>query len=79
MVTLIPPETRAPRRIKMTYQEYLELAPDSQKVEWVDGEAIVYMPPITKHQRVSFFLSQLSGLFVDFFKLGEIIVAPLIH
>ena len=77
MVTRTRTETDTPKRIKMTYKEYLKLAPDSQKVEWVKGEGIVYMPPLTRHQEISLFLSQLLGLFVDFFRMGRIMIAPL--
>ncbi len=69
-------KTHAPKRIKMSYEQYLELAPDSQKVEWVDGEAIVYMPPQTIHQKVALFLSRLIADFSDFFKLGTVLPAP---
>ena len=61
----------------MTYREYLDLTPDSKKVEWVKGEGIVYMRPLTRHQEISLFLSQLVGLFVDFFKMGRMMIAPL--
>ncbi|GAB4581692.1 MAG: hypothetical protein Fur0022_44420 [Anaerolineales bacterium] len=76
MVTLARTEIDTPRRIKMTYKEYLDLTPDSKKVEWVKGEGIVYMPPLINHQRISFFLSKLLGFFVDYFKSGELVVAP---
>ena len=76
MVTLIHTETDTPRRVKMTYQEYLKLTPESKKIEWVNGEGIVYMPPLTKHQEFSLFLSMLLGLFVDFFKFGKMMISP---
>ncbi len=48
-------EKTAPQRRKMSYEEYLEFAGDSQIVEWVDGEVISCMPPISKHQELSRF------------------------
>lgn len=57
MVTLARTEKDTPKRIKMTYQEYLKLPPESKKVEWVKGEGIVYIPPLTRHQEISLFLN----------------------
>lgn len=36
-------ETVRPQRLKMSYEEYLDFAGDSEIVEWVDGEAIVFL------------------------------------
>lgn len=69
-------EMGGPRRVKMSYEEYLELAPDSQKVEWVDEEGIIYMPATDRHQDVIRFLSQLLDSFILFFKLGILRFAP---
>jgi hypothetical protein len=44
------------QRLKMSYEKYLEFAGDSQIVEWVEGEVIVYTPPIYKHQDIVSFL-----------------------
>ncbi len=79
MATTIAPEklnVDAPQRRKMSYEEYLEFAPDSRIVEWVDGEVIIYMPPIYAHQNIVSFLGTLLKLFVDSFDLGYIILAP---
>ncbi len=70
-------EKTAPQRRKMSYEEYLEFAGDSQIVEWVDGEVISCMPPISKHQELSRFLSSLLDFFVQFFNLGIVLYAPL--
>lgn len=69
-------EAVAPQRLKMSYEEYLEYAGDSEIVEWVDGEAIVYMPPVFKHQRILTFLDRLIGSFVELFDLGTLTLAP---
>jgi Uma2 family endonuclease len=55
----------------MNYEEYLELAPDSQKMEWVNGDGIVYMPTTNRHQNLSRFLTSLLDAFILFFKIGE--------
>jgi len=60
----------------MSYEEYLESASDSQIMEWVDGEAIIYMPPMTVHQDIVGFLSNVINNFVAFFDLGRLIFAP---
>ena len=79
MVTTTAPEkilVEAPQRRQMSYEEYLNFAGDSQIVEWVDGEVIIYMPPVDKHQDVSQFLGTLLNLFIHFFKLGIMRYAP---
>lgn len=81
MVTLVAPQEisaseRPPKRIKMSYEEYLHFAADTQIVEWVEGEAIVYMPPIHLHQRIANFLNLVVSLFVQAFDLGEVIIPP---
>src|SRR5699024_4908133 len=44
--------------------------------EWVNGKAIVFMPPNTKHQALVVFLSTLFSLFVELKRLGKMLVAP---
>ena len=65
-----------PQRLAMSYQEYLEFASDSQKVEWVNGEAIIYMPATPPHQRLVVFLVNLLQQFTQIFNLGIVQVAP---
>lgn len=77
MTTATTVKQTAPQRLKMSYEEYLEFASDSQLVEWVDGEAIIYMPPLDKHQNLSRFLTTLLDLFIQFFNLGTLRYAPL--
>jgi len=69
-------EKIAPQRRKMSYEEYLKFAGDTQIVEWVAEEAISYMPPTDTHQDLSGFLSTLLQLFVQFFELGVLRYAP---
>jgi Uma2 family endonuclease len=60
------------RRVSMTYQEWLRWPESlSRRSEWVDGEAIVFMPPKTVHALVATFLARLLGSFVDLFDLGR--------
>ena len=65
------------QRIKMSYEEYLQFANDTQIVEWDEGEVIIYMPPIPEHQIISHFLSTLIGLYIQYFNLGKLHYAPL--
>jgi Uma2 family endonuclease len=79
MVTAITPKilnVDVPQRRKMSYEEYLKFAPDSLIVEWVDGEVIIYMPPIYVHQNLVSFLHRLLGPFIQAFGLGISILAP---
>jgi len=64
------------RRIPMTYEEWLRWADGSRRSEWVDGEAIVFMPPTLRHMRLIWFLSTLIGLFTQQRGLGELVVSP---
>jgi Uma2 family endonuclease len=79
MVTTIGPEKfliDIPERRQMSYEEYLKFAPDSRIVEWVNGEAVIHMPPALEHQDIVGFLDRLLSLFVHFFDLGILILAP---
>lgn len=69
-------ESITPQRQKMSYDDYLDYAGESQIVEWVKGEVITYVPPVYKHQDLSRFLSTLLDLFVQFFDLGIVQYAP---
>ena len=65
-----------PQRLNMSYEAYLEFATEDQLTEWVDGEVIIMPPPTTRHQDILSFLDRLLGLFVAYFKLGKVMVAP---
>ncbi len=64
------------RRLKMTYEEFLDWADEDTHAEWVAGEVIVFMPPKTVHQRLLNFLSALLSTYARFFGLGEVLEAP---
>ena len=60
-------------RVPMTYEEYWNLGDlEHLRVEWVDGEAIVYMGALTRHVRMSGFSYRLLSGFVQIFDLGEV-------
>jgi Uma2 family endonuclease len=64
------------RRLRMSYEEYLQWAGEDTRAEWVDGEVIVYMPPRDEHQRIVEFLHTLLSLFVSVTGLGLVRLAP---
>lgn len=63
-------------RLRMSYEEFLSWADEETHAEWVDGEVIVFMPPKTRHERLSRLLYYLLGLYVEHFGLGEVFDAP---
>jgi Uma2 family endonuclease len=76
MATVAILEEFAPQRVQMSYEEYLKAASDAQIMEWVNGEGIVYMPPLYSHQNIASFLDGLLRSFIEFFNLGVLIPAP---
>lgn len=71
-----PLEADREQVIPMTYEEYLTAFDETAHTEWVDGKAIVFMPPNIQHQRMVRFLFLLLGYFVELRKLGEVFTAP---
>ncbi|MDP9364889.1 MAG: Uma2 family endonuclease [Chloroflexota bacterium] len=64
------------QRISLSYPEWLAWAGGGQQSEWVDGEAIVFVPPSVLHARILAFLSGVLGWYVEAFGLGEVLQAP---
>lgn len=75
-MSIVATEELVPQRLKMSYEEYLDFAPESKIVEWVEGEAIIYLPPQYVYQNISSFLNGLLRSFTQFFGLGSVIIAP---
>ena len=67
----------AERRMPMTYEAWLAWAPECRRTEWVDGEAIEFVPPTIRHQDVVFFLATLLRLYVRLRGLGKVLGSPL--
>jgi Uma2 family endonuclease len=60
----------------MTYEEFLTRFDEDVHAEWVNGEAIIFIPGTLVHQvMLGFLLTLLSG-YVRFFRLGEVLLAP---
>jgi len=68
--------TLKPYRRRMSYQAYLDLANDTQIMEWVNGEVITYTPPLLEHQNLVSFLHTILRLYAQLLQLGQIIPAP---
>jgi Uma2 family endonuclease len=64
------------QRLTMSYREYMAWSSGDIHTEWVEGEAIVFLPPTTTHALLTGFLFRLMAPFADFFKLGVVIAAP---
>lgn len=64
-------------RIPMSYEEFLAKIDESTHAEWVNGEAIIFMPPTPLHQHVVGFLYALLREFNKIFGLGEVFTAPI--
>lgn len=73
--TVTTPERTVTRR-PATYEQYLAWAGESRVVEWVDGEMIEYMPPLYRHQEVTWFLFSLLRGFVEAGELGLVGAGP---
>lgn len=64
------------QRFSMSYDEFQTCAEEGIHAEWVDGEVVVFMPPKTIHQHIVGFLYNLLSLYVSFFDLGTVLMAP---
>ncbi len=67
---------RGEQRIPMSYAEYCDRVHDVH-AEWVNGEAIIFMSALERHQAILGFLYRLLAQFVELFDLGAVRVAPL--
>jgi Uma2 family endonuclease len=73
---VIEPVTTDLPRLRMTYQEFLDWSDDTTHAEWVDGEVIVFMPPMELHQLVEGFSFSLLDIFVRMYNLGAVLQSP---
>ena len=64
------------RQIPMTYEAWLAWSSESRLSEWVDGEAIEFVPPTIRHQDVTMFLITLLRLVVGLRGLGTVLGSP---
>lgn len=71
-----PLTVSAETHIRMSYTEWLDAFDEETHTEWVDDEAIVFMPPTEEHQEVVTFLTALLESYIRQFGLGKLLVAP---
>lgn len=64
--------TRVEEVERITAQEFLEIAPEDNKAELIDGVIIQPMPPLDIHEKLQLFLLRLLAGFVEELSLGEI-------
>lgn len=62
--------------IPMSYEEYLNTFDEDVHAEWVQGEAIIFMSVATRHQIIVTYLIKLLGMYIEFFRMGELLSAP---
>lgn len=65
-----------PKRLKISYEEYLRSDHEGGLREWVDEELVTHMPPTNDHQRTAEFLYVLLNLFVGLMHAGMVRIAP---
>src|SRR3954449_11367652 len=73
-ITMLPDREQT---ITMSYEDFRIQIEDGAHAEWINGEAIVFMPPNVKHQSVAGLLYWLIVGFIDLFDLGRAWAAPL--
>jgi Uma2 family endonuclease len=62
--------------VPMSYEEWLEWAPDNQFSEWVDGKGVIFVPSNEEHQWVALLFYELLSRYARLFDLGNVITAP---
>ena len=66
----------ATRRVKLTYDDYVQFPEDGLRHELIDGEHYVSASPNTRHQRLVGRLSIALWTFVEQHQSGEVFFAP---
>ncbi len=51
-----------PKRLRMSYEEFLAWADEDTLAEWVDGEVVMTSPASKRHQMIVSFLEKVIGL-----------------
>ena len=72
----MPPEDAATRRIKLGWEEFLELPEDANRYEILDGELVMTPPPAIRHQVVLSNLNDCLRSHVSANGLGIVLFAP---
>jgi Uma2 family endonuclease len=72
------PEVVREQWFPMTFEEFVDWAPDEGQAEWVDGWGIAYMANSARHERVLDFLRSLIGVYLMITGRGELFSPSLI-
>jgi Uma2 family endonuclease len=72
------PEVVREQWVPMTFEEFLDWAPDEGQAEWVDGWGIAYMSNSARHERVLDFLRMLIGAYLLITGRGEMFSTSMI-
>jgi Uma2 family endonuclease len=72
----MPPQDAAARRIKLGWEEFLELPEDGNRYEILDGELVMTPPPAIRHQVVLSNLNDCLRTHVRANGLGIVLFAP---
>ncbi len=67
----------APRRVKLTYDDYANFPDDGQQHELIDGEHFVTPAPKRSHQQISSLLHVALAVYVRDHRVGGVYPAPL--
>ncbi len=68
---------RAAKDEVITFEKFLEIAPESKKADLLDGKIIRDSSPVPKHGRIVSWLVQVLGLYVEKKNLGEVFTSPI--
>lgn len=68
--------TQSEQHSAMSYEEFINNVDENAHAEWVNGETILFMPPLIRHQQIVGFLYAFLINFVQSYQLGEVLTAP---
>lgn len=71
-----PSSSRREGRQAMSYEDFLALSDGGIQAEWINGEALIFMPPSLCHQRLLIFFAELLQRYCRAHALGETLIAP---
>jgi len=60
----------------MSWEEFLDWAPDGVQAEWVDGRGMIHVTTSERHVGVLLLLTRMVASYVDLFGLGRVFAPP---
>jgi Uma2 family endonuclease len=61
-----------PRKVSLSYEEFLDRIDEDTSAEWVDGEIIMTSPASAQHQRITVFLASILLAYTESHALGVV-------